>query len=139
LERSSVQFQFFFALGHRRFAHREEEIKQRNGPIFQSVLSSLGQNHITTNDVLGRDLDFSHLSAQAFRKIFEPSRHIHPALAHVLERLVISGPVAVVILAYREEALEIVARPIEAQSREQARRTSIASTQFAETATEWSK
>jgi hypothetical protein len=44
-------------------------------------------------------------------------RHVALVLA-----LVISGSVTVVILAYREEAFEIVARPVEAKSREQARR-----------------
>jgi len=34
LQRSSLQFQFLFALGHRRFAYREQEIEQRDKPIF---------------------------------------------------------------------------------------------------------
>jgi hypothetical protein len=40
LQRSSVHFQFLFALGHRRFAYREQEIEQRDKPIF-AFLSSI--------------------------------------------------------------------------------------------------
>src|SRR5207302_850236 len=111
---------------HGRLTCGQQIAKKRNGSLFQSVLPGLRQDHVPAHYVLGSPLNISHLSAQAFCEGFKPTSHIHPALAHALERFVISRPDAVVILADGEEPLEIVACPVKAKSRKQARRTSVA-------------
>jgi hypothetical protein len=126
LKRSSVHFQFPFALSHSRFAGAQQETKKGDGPIFQSALSSPSEDHVSAYDVFGCNLHLSHLSAQTLREVFKPAGQVHPPFAHALERLVISGPVAVAILADREEPFEIVAGPVETKRGKQARRSPIA-------------
>src|SRR5262249_45278769 len=60
-----------------------------------------------------------HFRGQSLNKVIEPPSQAHPLLSHALQRRVEIRPVTIVVLADREQPLEVVASPIQAERRQQ--------------------
>ena len=74
---------------------------------------------ILLNRQLSSPLDLGELGSKAESEEFDPTRHVHIRLSYALESTVESHAVPVVVLANGEQLLEVVARSVEAQGREQ--------------------
>lgn len=96
-----------------------ERIDDLHLPIVEPVLT---RDDVPANHPLALRLHLHHLRGQTPDEEFEPPRQIHVPLAHALERRIEGRPIPVVELAQREEPLEVVARAIEAERREEPRR-----------------
>ena len=64
---------------------------------------------------MGRGNPIYELRRQAIDEELEPAGEVHVALTHALDSLIELHPVSVVVLAEREQALEVVALPVQAQ------------------------
>ena len=69
---------------------------------------------------LASGLGLGKLGFQAIDEVGQPASEVHFLLPDALERPIEGSAVAVVVLAQSAETLEVVARPVEAKSGEQA-------------------
>jgi hypothetical protein len=125
LARSSVRFEFFFAPYCSRFARALRKTEVCDAPTLQFVLSSPGEDNGAAYDVFGCSLHFSDLRTQTVCEVFKLTGQVHSPFVHALERLIVSGPVAVAVAMFADRAgpFEVVARPVETKRGKQARRS----------------
>ena len=74
---------------------------------------------ILLNRQLSSPLNLCELSGKADGEEFDPTRHVHICLSYALESPVEGHAVPVVVFADGEQSLEVIARPVETQGREQ--------------------
>ena len=74
---------------------------------------------VLLNRQLSSPLDLGELGSKADSEKFDPTRHVHIRLSYTLESPVEGHAVPVVVFADGEQPLEVVARPVETQGREE--------------------
>ena len=91
-------------------------------PVRKSILPT---ENILPNRRLTPLLDLVELRGESYGELLDQARHIHVGASDSLKRSIEGQPIAVVVFAYGEEPLEIVACLVEQQRRKQTRRASV--------------
>jgi len=86
----------------------------------------LVDEHVTSDHPFPSLPDLHQLGGQSGHEVLQPPGHVHVEFPDALDRPVEGGPVPVVVLADGEQALEVVARAVQAQGGEQTRRPAVA-------------
>ncbi len=111
------------------------ELLDVDAPVFEDVHQGLGlagreivlvDEHVASDHPFPPLPDLHQLGGQSGHEVLQPSGHVHVALPDSLDRPVEGGPGPVVVFADGEQALEVIARAVQTQCREQTRRPAVA-------------